>query len=292
MIVAQFLSLQGRASARRTACRLPQAWEDHGVLLQRIACKNSLKIIFAVTCALWTATAQAQDLNVVNGASFEAARPVASGGVSTVFGNFEGVTPASAQGTALPDRLSDISVLLDGRAAGLYSVSPAQINFQVPLDFASGIDAEEVKVEVRRGDTVIATAGMLVRDVSPAIFVSDANHEMRPAIALNADGTLNSQQNPSRPGDTLRIFLSGQGKDLISAPTELGPIVTAGTPLIHFRTWKGETIQSSLPPGGVPGLWLVDVRVPQAQDVPDGATPVTVTLDGRTSNTAAVWIDW
>jgi uncharacterized protein (TIGR03437 family) len=208
----------------------------------------------------------------VNGASFEASRPVAPGAVAALFGEFAGVTPATAQGFVLPEILGEVSVSLDGRAAGLYSVLPTQINFQVPLDFPAGIDPKDVEVRVSLRGAVIATTGIFVRDVSPAMFVADANHETRPAIALNPDGTLNSQQNPARPGETLRLYLSGQGDNLVGPA--LGPVATIQTPLVHFRLWKGETIFSGLPAAGVPGLWVVDVRIPEAEDLPDGATPV------------------
>jgi uncharacterized protein (TIGR03437 family) len=63
------------------------------------------------------------------------------------------------------------------------------------------------------------------------------------------------------------------------------------TPLVHFRTWKAETVFSGLLTG-IAGLWAVDVKVPEVDGLEDGATPVTVTLEGRTSNTASVWVDW
>ena len=77
-------------------------------------------------------------LNVVNGASFAANRPLAPGmlatayPVGTKFGDQTQSNTDLANPTPLPTELGDIQVLMNDAAVPLYYVAPDQINFVVP----------------------------------------------------------------------------------------------------------------------------------------------------------------
>ena len=225
-------------------------------------------------------------ITVVSGASFEELRPLAPGSIATAFGAFDGATPATAGGQMLPTQLGGVDVTVDGLPAALYAVTTTQVNFQVPLGVRAGIDKRTATAEFRVGGVLVGRGGVLLRDVSPALFTRDANDPLRPAVALNRDGSVNSADNAAQLGEVLELFSTGQGAKLIS-PLEIFPPRTSVEPLVFFRTWKGETLAAELP---VPGLWRIRVRVPEVEQLDDGPTPIVVAIDGVSSNTVSVWI--
>src|SRR5512133_3991808 len=95
----------------------------------------------------------ASDTVAVNAASFEPG--ISPGGLTTIFGSdLTSVTGiVVADRLPLPTRLANVSVLVDGVPAPIYSIAYAngedQISFQVPYDTATGPD---VHLEVFDGD--------------------------------------------------------------------------------------------------------------------------------------------
>ena len=69
---------------------------------------------------------------------------LASEAIANLFGTALAVSQTSARGTPLPDQLSDLRVLVNGIAALLYYVSPAQVNFQVPFEGISGLGGIQI----------------------------------------------------------------------------------------------------------------------------------------------------
>jgi len=227
-----------------------------------------------LACALAPAV-RAQ--TVVNAASFETLRPLAPGGVAALFGSFPGVTEAQAQTSQLPIALGGAGIAVEGVDAGLYAVTPTQINFQVPVELEAGRDGESFRVEIFIQGELAGQTALVARRISPVIFLLDAGAPLRPAAALNQDHTLNSEQNPARPGEALQLFLTGGG----AAP----PAAVQ----VFVRTRAGETLFSG-PAPGLPGLWQINVRIPEDAELPEGPAPVTVLAGGVSSNTASVWI--
>ena len=231
---------------------------------------------FTLLLACSAALASAQ-LTVVNGADFDDGRPLAPGGLATAFGDF-GISPATPA-DALSVRIGDQFAQVLGHAEG-------QVNFEVPRDLtAYRHELVEAPVEVHVHDAVVAQGLMRVRDSSPAIFLADPNHENRPAVALNPNGTLNSEQNPVAAGQELAVYLTGHGAELVS-PLPVNPPQSAVNPVVYFGTHAGETVASQLI---APGLWRVRVQVPEIET--SGPTPIVVSFDGLYSNTAGVWLE-
>jgi len=112
----------------------------------------------------------------------------AGAGVGTFFTDRTEAAPSPQ----LPETLAGVRVLLlqenrDPVAARLYIVTPNQINFVVPDELGPGT----YSVEVRRGDTLVATGVVSLETVAPALFTAGASGVGAPAAwALNiaADG--------------------------------------------------------------------------------------------------------
>jgi len=246
--------------------------------------RSILTLLLALTP--WATHAQT---TAVGAAAFELTRPVAPGSIAAVFGDFPVSQPLVAGELPLPTQLGGIAVLVDGRPAGLYAVFPTQINFMTPLDTPAGPDAAPVEIVIESEGVMVARTSLLMRDVSPAIFALDAANAFRPGAVLNQDSSVNSADNPARPGEVLQIFGMGQGSKLIS-PAEVLPPITSVTPVVWFRTWPSEAQASALPTG-LPGMWQINAAVPEDAELAGGPTPITVTADGVQSNSVTVWIE-
>jgi uncharacterized protein (TIGR03437 family) len=183
--------------------------------------------------------------------------------------------------------LGGLEVRVAGIPAPIFAVTRSQVNFLVPLNVTADRYTAQVLIEFRINDAPAGSAAMLLRDVSPGILV-DAASTLRPAAALNEDGSLNAQANPARAGDALTLYLVGQGTAQTSADGGLPP-QTVKRPIVFFRTWQGETLFSG-PSVDQPGVWQVRVRLPQNANLQPCATPIVVLFDGLASNTATVWI--
>jgi uncharacterized protein (TIGR03437 family) len=207
----------------------------------------------------------AGDPVVVNSASFEPG--VSPGGFATIFGQglsrVNGVVIASTN--PLPTQLADISVVVNGFLAPLFSVAFAngenQISFQVPYEAPTGPGA--ALLEVFSDGNLVATIRSDSFDEDPGIFVYNGNF----AIAQHgSDGSLIGPDNPANPGEIIVLYTTGLGPlslhltDGVGAPSN--PLAFTVDP---FRVVvDGEDSQvffSGLTPGFV-GLYQINFRVP------------------------------
>src|SRR5664279_898622 len=92
-------------------------------------------LAFAGLCIIATTSLAVAQMTVVNGASFDAAQPIAAGSFATIFGQSLCSQTMASDQTApgqFPDSLGGCSVTVSGAPAMLQYVSPGQINFIMP----------------------------------------------------------------------------------------------------------------------------------------------------------------
>jgi uncharacterized protein (TIGR03437 family) len=150
---------------------------------------------------------------VVNNGTFGSGEPLAQGDIAAVFGNqFDFDAPQSASSLPLLTALDNVQVMVNGKAAPVYYVSSSQINFEVPIDAATGDGTIQV---VRNG-----TAGNL-------IYV-DINAQVPRFIEYNGGygimttplGALTGiPSSPVKAGDTIVIYALGLGPTSPSVPS-------------------------------------------------------------------------
>ena len=114
--------------------------------------------------------------SAVSAASFTAGAAVAPGSIASLFGQGLAAATATASSAALPNSLSDASVVFTGsddtdRAAPLFFVSPGQINCLIP----SGMPSGPASVRVLRGGRVAARGQLQVAAVAPGLFTANSN---------------------------------------------------------------------------------------------------------------------
>lgn len=227
-------------------------------------------------------------VTVVNGASFQAAFPVAPGSFAQAFGRFAGFPRASADlSRPLPTTLEQVQVLVEGTAAPIYAISEQAVAFIVPQMTRVG----RHEIRVTRAGQVVGQGKFDVISEAPGIFYGIVDE-------FNAGGVRNQRNEfalantPARRGEVITIALTGAGTALTKsipdgqAPTEL--IETTERPEVYVSVDQAEVLFSGLMPL-FPGLWQINARVPDKPYI-SGPVPLFVRYRGVTSNAVVFWV--
>ena len=168
------------------------------------------------------------------------------------------------QSGSLPSRLAGVTVAVNDIPAGLYFVSPRQINFVVPGNLRPGPATIEISRDSRRGPSVRVE----LEDTAPGFF------EMpdRQVIATRADGSLITQQSPAIKGEVIVFYATGLGRtssrpvlEHLRIPQTAQQVVNMPR-LEHFlggqHVHSERILNAGLNPGFV-GLYHINVVVPE-----------------------------
>jgi uncharacterized protein (TIGR03437 family) len=228
-----------------------------------------------------TAPPQVSDGGVTNAASY--AHQISPGALATVWGQNFG-TATATNSAPWSTGFGGLTVTVNGTAAPIYFISPGQINFQVPWETPTGTAQVGITLNGGASNTIsvpVVTAG-------PGLFFSGAA-----AIAQNAqtpDYLLNGPSNPAAVGTTIVAYLTGSGP--VSPAVGTGAI-TPDTTLVKATSSASAKIGSAdaqvqftgLTPNFI-GLVQMNIVVPSG--LTPGDYPLTVTINGETSNSANV----
>ncbi|MCX6901932.1 MAG: hypothetical protein NTW03_00325 [Verrucomicrobia bacterium] len=229
--------------------------------------KTLSALAFAGLLGIIGASQSSAQMSVVNGASFDAAQPIAPGSFATVFG--QNLCPQTMAGEwvapgQLPMTLGGCSVAVNGAPAMMQYVSPGQINFIMPAGVGSG----QATVTVNNGSQMMA-GNVMAGIAGPGMF------------ALNGMGM-------------------GEGAMLNGTMWKLGPFstTTGGQPtyVSMYVTGLDPTTKPTVTIGGIPvdvmwfgnapgyaGLQQINLMLPSGM-AGVGRAPVTVTSSGQVSN--------
>jgi uncharacterized protein (TIGR03437 family) len=194
-----------------------------------------------------------------------------------------GIGPSTAaQGQVLEgvyaSSLDGYQVEFDGVAAPLLYLGPTQINAVVPQAVSSG---NYTHVQLVTPSGTVDGPTLAVRVADPYIFqyslvspLADGTASL--AAALNQDGSINSPQNPARPGQIVTIFASGGGNSL-SMPlldgtvvsnsdfrSALVPVSALNDPLGSSPGTSLEVLYAGGAPGMVLGVMQVNFQLPES----------------------------
>jgi uncharacterized protein (TIGR03437 family) len=169
--------------------------------------------------------------------------------LGTALGPAAGVN-ASDNSTAT---LAGVSINLGSLAAPLLYVSSTQINFAVPL-----VDPSQSFATMQltfSGATAAPRQLPLTYIANPSLFITNAQPQANSlgsvAVALNADGSMNSSANPAKLGAAVSVFVNG---------------LTPDPRFLHFplqlATTNGWSVTGSTQAS--PFVLRVDLRVPSS----------------------------
>jgi uncharacterized protein (TIGR03437 family) len=236
----------------------------------------------------------------VNAASF--ATGVAPGSIGTIFGTgltrgVNGVVQAPSGPP--PYSLRGTSVLVNGIPAPIFAIANVngqeQINFQVPWEVQgepippqAGLTPITVTKDPAVTIVVVNNGALsppmraLFSAIQPAIITSDGMH----AVAVHADYSLVTNQNPARPGDVITLYGVGFGPvtPLPATGAPAGgspPSVMNPNPIVGISAHNATVQFAGLSPGSV-GLYQFNIVVPDGLGI--GDLPALITAGGQVSN--------
>jgi uncharacterized protein (TIGR03437 family) len=231
---------------------------------------------------------------VTNVASYGAIA-ISPGELVTIFGtNIGPSTPASMTITAsgyVATTLSGVTLTIDSQPAPLLYVSQTQVTAQVPYEVTIGTGKQ---VSLTSGTNSPATSTVTTAAQAPGLFTSDGSGAGQ-AAALNYGATtlaytLNTAANPAHLGDTILLYLTGEGDYYTPAPVTpvTGLIIPASlNPLPQLNPLPTVTIGGASATvayagpivGSILGLLQINCVVP-AGATTGKAVPVVVSING------------
>jgi uncharacterized protein (TIGR03437 family) len=207
----------------------------------------------------------------------------------------------------LPTVLADVQVMFDGVASPLYYASPSQINFVVPWGAQTGPLPSEIDVVQVSTGRLLASGLVPMNTVSPGVLTSSAvSSSQVQAAVINQDGSVNSSTHPANRGDIVSIFATGQGflqghpadganppSPISTDPSAVNLRVLIGA--CFLDTCQVQPTEKVLYPNflqysgttAYPGLWQINVQVPQITD-PTKPAAVALVVNGYTSNGGSI----
>jgi uncharacterized protein (TIGR03118 family) len=225
---------------------------------------------------------------VVNGASFQPG--IAEYAWITILGsNLSSTTRIWNPATdfvngALPTKLDNVGVTVDGKPAYVYYISPVQINALVPADSALGT----VQVSTTNQTLATATVPVTLESVAPAFFTLANNN----VAAMHANHTVvgpttlyPNNSTPAAPNETIEFYATGFGPGSTTIPD--GQVIATPIPI------TGATVMIGGAPAQVTYQGLVQAGVYQINAVVPASTPtgnatVFATINGQTTPSGVV----
>jgi uncharacterized protein (TIGR03437 family) len=208
---------------------------------------------------------------------------IAPGSLISIYGVNLAAGDATASSLPLQGALNGTSVTINGILAPLIFVSATQINAQVPFETKVGT----ATLLIQAGSVTSAPVKFEVVDTAPAVVTTaGSNH----ATAQNSpDGELNTPDNPAQPGQSVTVFLTGQG--LLDNPVANGaapPDSPVSAPLAAIQVQVGgqdASISFAGLAAGFVGLLRLDIVIP---DVAAGEQPLEVSIGGVSANSTVL----
>ncbi len=214
---------------------------------------------------------------VVEGAAFTARRPLAPGGIVSLFGSSFAVADAASTQLPLDRNLGGVSVRIGGEDAPLYFAGAGQINAQVPYSVQPGSD---VSVVVSVNGLLTAPQTYQIAPAQPGIFLPEGG-----GAVLDAQSRLVNAENPAQRGTVLQIFATGLGETDPPGQTGEGAPSFSRVLLPVTVTVGGveaSVVYQGLAPGFV-GLYQVNAVLPTTV-TPGDNEEVVILQNGIASN--------
>jgi uncharacterized protein (TIGR03437 family) len=257
---------------------------------------------FLIACCLLAPLAMAETplsvQAVVNSASMIAG-PLAPGTLAAVKGSgfSDDEITASANGTQeLPKKLGGAQVFFNGMALPILSVSPTEVQFQLPYHLG-GISAGTIYVRSERADggaELSKGTPIEIQAAAPGIYAF-GGEEPRGGLILHSQANGSSPAgapvttaNPAHAGETLLVWATGLG-DVENGAAKAGlPLNAADAPIANAVEagvdGRAVAVISSVLPQGAVGVYEVRIQLPD--DVSsDPKAQLSLLENGHASNT-------
>jgi uncharacterized protein (TIGR03437 family) len=219
---------------------------------------------------------------LVNAADFT--KPVAPGGLVSVFGSQLSPITLAATDVPVPTILADSCLTIGGAVVPMVFTSPTQINAQLPIQISGNAD-----VVLRTPGGISDALKIVVQPAAPSVFRSgSAGPETGIAtVVRSANNQLVTNSNPIHFNDTITVYLTGMGQTLPQVPAgAAAPVAPLSSTLLQPTVTLGGADLfvgfAGLAPGFV-GVYQINATVP-FKNVPTGFDiPLTITQGGAST---------
>jgi uncharacterized protein (TIGR03437 family) len=204
------MTLDGSAvSASRTPPGTPLAYDStNGTLL----------LVFGNDLLRFDPSAATPIACVLDAADLSPVTMIAPGELLSMFGRFTlGIDPDEpavepSQGS-YPVNFQGLEVVANQTPTPLLYVSDQQINFQTPYETPGSLEANlTLTYSDINGDTISDSIMLQVAASNPVAFLAQPSmFNVSVPVALNADGTINSEAHPASLSSIVTIFVDGLG---------------------------------------------------------------------------------
>jgi len=235
---------------------------------------------------------------VVSAASY-ASDAVSPGELVTIFGTNIGPNvpaPMTISNGYVGTSLGGVTATVDGETAPIIYASLNQVTIQIPYEANPG---PSKVVSLKNGNNPAVTALVQINPTAPGIFTANGSGT-GPAAALNYNATtglytLNSSTTPANIGDTVILYLTGEGNYIAGLltgavttnsgfiiPESLNPLPEMNPlPLVNIGGVDASAGVAYAGPmvGGMLGLLQINVTVPTGSAT-GAAVPIYATIGG------------
>lgn len=233
-------------------------------------------------------------VTVVSAASYATDKVLAPDMIAAAYGVFttQNNQDYPATTTPLPTTLGGVRVRIGNTDAGLFFVSPSQINFQIPPGLT---DTQNATITVTNSNNTTATGAFSIVRAAPGVFSAKATGQGVAAAQTTFDGMV--FQNVFNPDGTERDVDAGtktRPNILVLYVTGIrnAPAQTPGDSngVAEAVTVKIQGVPCQVPfagPQGFVGLDQINVIIPP-ELAGLGSVRIVVSVNGRTSNTVTM----
>ena len=250
-----------------------------------------------VTAIALTANPRGWAACLYNAASWDRQNQVAPGEVVSIMG--AGLGPAQgsafrldAQGR-VPTLTGGTEVLFNGVPGPVLYAQDGQVNAIVPFGISPG---SSLMVQVEYQGQALASLIVPVSAAQPGVFTADGSGAGL-AVAVNQDGTMNSDANPAPAGSIVSLFVNGLGA---TSPASVEGAVAASTApqptaayTVSLLGPPGDVLYVGPSPGSLSSVIQINLRVPSVQTIVAGSTlhaALTVLPPGENYISQFVWV--
>jgi uncharacterized protein (TIGR03437 family) len=249
---------------------------------------TTVNVTLTVTAPLPTIT------KVTNSASY-AVGPLSPGEIITLFAG----DPAHPIGPATPAGLTidsstglvsttigGVQVLINGFACPMIYASASQVSAVVPYQLAQFTTATVLVKFLGQSSNGVS---MNVTTTAPGLFTANSSGT-GPGAILNSNNSVNSPANPATRGDTVVVYMTGEGQTSPAGVTGKVTTVSSTPPLTPAPllpvtiTVGGQGANYSFAgqaPGFVSGVMQVNVVLPT--NIPTGEQEIIISVGGNPS---------
>jgi uncharacterized protein (TIGR03437 family) len=210
---------------------------------------------------------------IVNAASYAPfTAGVADGELITLYGSNLASTTDVAASLPFPTSLDNVRVMINGRAAPIYYVSPTQISVIVPYATEAPIAGIQVINNEAASNLVTERTNL----TAPGIFTVPPGG-VGTAAALHPNYALVTADNPALAGETIAVYLTGLGgvyppiTDGAPGSTDASKLNVSTTPFTAYIGGTQATITYQGLAPGLSGLYQMNITVPTGVSSGDNA---------------------